>query len=173
MNHRAPFAIATFALGAAFAASCGGEEQPDQAAAVTEQAVVAATLTLAPAAGSSAAFGNVLLGASSTQTFVVTNVGTGQRSSRITLSVNADGVRDSGSRWFGLRQRFEQTRSEQHVHRSRALYPDDRRGDGGHSDGARADRRHREARAHGHGRDPLEQPLRHPGDRRQRMCCGA
>jgi hypothetical protein len=88
MNHRAPFAIATFALGAAFAASCGGEEQPDQGAAVTEEAVVAATLTLAPAGGSSAAFGNVLLGAGSTQIFVVTNVGTGQRSSRITISTS-------------------------------------------------------------------------------------
>lgn len=88
MNHRAPFAVAIFALGAAFAASCGGEEQPDQAAAVTEQAVFAATLTLAPAAGSSAAFGNVLLGSSRTQTFVVTNVGTGQRSSVITLGTN-------------------------------------------------------------------------------------
>jgi hypothetical protein len=87
MNRRASFAIVALALGAAFAASCGSEEQPDQAA-VTEQAVVAATLTLAPAAGSSADFGNVLLGASNTQTFVVRNVGTGQTSSRITLSVS-------------------------------------------------------------------------------------
>jgi len=88
MNFRAPFVIATFAIGvAASTASCGGEEQPEQAAAVSEQAVVAATLTLAPAAGSSTDFGSVLLGASSTQTFVVKNVGTGQSSGRITLSV--------------------------------------------------------------------------------------
>lgn len=55
--------------------------------ATTSAAVVAATLRVAAASGSSNNFGAVAVGAPRVQTFVVTNIGTGQTSSRITLSL--------------------------------------------------------------------------------------
>jgi hypothetical protein len=63
--------------------ACGGGVDPS---ASTESAVVAATLRIAPAAGASANFGTLLVGNQLTQTFVVTNVGTGQTTTRIAIT---------------------------------------------------------------------------------------
>lgn len=69
-------------------------------AALSGQAISPASLTLAPVAGSSADFGNVLIGATNTQTFRVTNTGqatSGQLSLSLTGADAADFQLSSGT----------------------------------------------------------------------------
>src|SRR5262252_8076127 len=68
--------------------ACGGPEPDPSSDGTTEEAVTGATLTLAPAPSFFANFGSVPVGGTRDEIFVVTNVGTRQTSSRITLSVS-------------------------------------------------------------------------------------
>ncbi len=86
---RSPFAFATLAT-LSMVAACGGEEPATLATAEAE--IAAATLRLAPAPGSSADFGSVLIGSPVVQTFVVSNVGTRQSTSRIAFSLSGAGA---------------------------------------------------------------------------------
>jgi hypothetical protein len=83
MIRKAVVAVAALSLTAA----CGGQEETDLTEA--QGSVTSAMLHLAPAPGSAASFGSLVVGTSRVETYVVTNGGTRQSSSRLFLSITS------------------------------------------------------------------------------------